>query len=86
MASYKSFGSRIALVEILAPHDEIVVIQALTARNITEKYVQMSNNFPELIRLLKKREQTETDRNVTQALVNVRMKAENLLGSSVGKP
>jgi hypothetical protein len=79
MASYKSFGDRNTLVEILAPNDEISGIQGQTARNITEKYIQMSNSFPELIRLLKKRERTETDQNVTQAIVHVRIRAENLL-------
>jgi hypothetical protein len=81
-----SFNDPVTLVEILMPADEIVGIQGQTARDIAEKYVQMSGNFPELIRNLKKREQTETDRNVTQAVVRVRIMVENLLDNLVGNP
>ena len=83
MASYNSFKDPVTLVDILAPTDEIIGIQGRTARNIAEKYVYMSGSFPELIRNLKKGEQTEKDRNVTQAMLHVRMRAENLLGDLV---
>ena len=67
MASYKSFDDPVALVEILAPSDEIIGIQGQTARDIAEKYVRMSGNFPSLIRNLKNGEEAQNDRNVTQA-------------------
>jgi hypothetical protein len=79
MASYKSFDDRVALVELLAPSDETMGIQSQIVRDIAIKYVQLSSNFPELIRKLKKGEQTETDRNVTQAMFRVRMRAEDHL-------
>jgi hypothetical protein len=83
MASYDSFDDPVALVEILMPSDENTGIQGKAARNIAEKYVRMSNNFPSLIRNLKKGEQTEPNRDVTQAMLRVRMMAENLLDDLV---
>jgi hypothetical protein len=80
MASYKSIDDPVALVELLAPRDEIIGIQGQTARNIAEKYVLISRNFPELIRNLKNGEQTEKDRDVAHTMERVRMRAESLLG------
>ena len=65
------------------PSDENTGIQGKAARNIAEKYVRMSSNFPSLIRNLKKGEQTEPNRDVTQAMLRVRMMAENLLDDLV---
>jgi hypothetical protein len=83
MASYNSFKDPITLVDILAPGDEITSIQGRNARNVAEKYVQMSGSFPELIRNLKKAEHSEKDRNLTEAILNVRRRAEYLLGDLV---
>lgn len=83
MASYKSFDDPVALVEILAPSDEIIGTQGQTARDIAEKYVRMSGNFPSLIRNLKKGEETQKDQNVTQIFLRVRMRAQNLLDDLV---
>jgi len=83
MASYKSFDDPVALVEILAPKDEINNIQGQTARDMAEKYVHMSGNFPSLIRNLKKGEETQKDRTVTQIFVRLRMRAQNLLDDLV---
>jgi hypothetical protein len=83
MASYKSFDHPVALVEILAPSDEIIGLQGQTARDIAEKYVRMSGNFPSLIRNLKRGEDAQKDRNVTQIFLRVRMRAQNLLDDLV---
>ena len=83
MASYKSFDDPVALVEMLAPSDEIIGAQGQTARDIAEKYVRMSGNFPSLIRNLKKGEETQKDRSVTQIFLRVRMRAQNLLDDLV---
>jgi hypothetical protein len=85
MNSYESFNNHVALVEELAPSDEIPGIQGQTARDIAEKYVQMSDSFPELVNNLKKAEQTEKDRNVAQIIFRVRMRAENLLANQVNR-
>jgi hypothetical protein len=74
------------LVELLIPSDEITGAQGQTERNIAEKYVQMSSSFPELIRNLKKGEKTEKDRNIAQAIMLVRMRAETLFSDFIGNP
>jgi len=83
MASYNSFDEPVALVEILMPSDEITGIQGKTARGIAEEYVRMSGNFPSLIRNLKRGEEAQNDRNVTQAFMRIRMRAQNLLDDLV---
>jgi hypothetical protein len=83
MASYKSFDDPVALMEMLAPSDEIIGTQGQSARDIAEKYVRMSGNFPSLIRNLKRGEETQKDRNVTQIFLRVRMRAQNLLDDLV---
>ncbi len=83
MASYKSFDDTVTLVEILAPSDEIMGTQGQTARDIAVKYVRMSGTFPTLIKNLKKGEETQKDRNVTQIFLRIRMRAQNLLDDLV---
>jgi hypothetical protein len=86
MASYKSFDDPIGLIEILAPSDEIIGIQGQAARDIAEKYVHMSGNFPSLIRNLKKGEEAQKDRSVTQIMIRIMMRAQNLLDDLVVNP